>query len=69
MKILRKIFIDTQPKRWMFIPFACFWMAKWIFEPELYLNRGWRLIFTEFNLMASMLISILIFGTAYKILS
>lgn len=60
MKYYYKIFKDT--KWFMYIPFAFFnkKLAAWILEPEEYVDRGWRFIFAQFNLMCITLPSIII---------
>lgn len=75
--LIERILRNSKPlKAWFLIPFACFFMSKWILEDldkpdpymDLYYRRQYRALFTEFQMMYSILLAILLFGLIYNIL-
>lgn len=51
-------------KWWMYLPFACVskTMVRWVFEPNEFVDRGWRYIVLMFNMFATATIICLVAG-------
>lgn len=64
---MKEIFKDT--KFWMYLPFACLYglkMSRWVFQPDNEKDRCWRMIFTFYNLVFSLIFGIIVAGIIYR---